>query len=415
MELIVQAVFFIISFIFLFNKDRFLSIFYFVLYVYMLPDEISCRYYPFLLPRTVVGNDVYVPFFIFCTTSLIALWLFLYRFADRKMVVQCVGKGTMVMWRKVVVYGILLYVFAYQGINIILAGDSINYFALTDLSYVASNPALHRAASISSLSRPLVLLLLVKFLNTKGAERNFSAILFAWGVIQNMYYSYQAGSRSSMLGLLMGIVFMFLADRKLNFKTIMLVGLLLFGGYQLTASAFQLRSGRSQIDRSNRYSILTQDYAGPEVNTIAVVKYHYVDPWELLKSQFLKTFPYVKYPYLYVTVGELFAPGVVNKTEGYGFYVLTEGYICAGQFGFFYNAIFIGGLLLYWRRLGRTNDSMFNRFILSFMMMSVFAVVRTQSNFMIRNTYMQIFPATIMYAWLMGVKIDLKRLFLRLR
>ena len=160
------------------------------------------------------------------------------------------------------------------------------------------------------------------------------------------------------------------------------------------------------------YAILQNDYAAPGQLTIAAIKYDAVDPVEVVMSNIWRTIPFADYPYLYVTMTEIFLPGLVDEANAMGFYTFTEGYMFCGMLGFIYNAIVVGWLLLYWRRIGRTNNKLFNLFVLSLMVSCFFGMVRAQTVWFVRYLWLSIIPMTILYSWFMGIKIDLKRLLL---
>lgn len=416
MEIIIQALIFAITFVMLFKRDRFCSIFYIILYIYLLPVEIMSGYIPFLL-REDFGDETYMPFYIFSSLSLLGFWLFVYVKSRTKKHNRCVGeinniKDT-VTGKVQFVYFIIISLLVAQAIIIALSFNDISYQNLAMVDYKKTRPLLVAGANMFMLSKHFSLLLLFRHMTASGAERKYTMFLFLWAIIQNLLYGTLAGSRSGLLAIVVAIVFAVYGFKKVSLKNFVkfgIIGVLIFVALQQVRN---FRSGGAVENEAVEYAILQNDYAAPAQLTLAAIKYDAVDPIEVLISNFSRSFPLANYPYLYVTMTEVFLPGLVDEANAMGFYIFSEGYMFGGILGFLYNAIVIGFFLMYWRRLGRTNNKLFNIFILSLMISCFFAMVRAQSVWFIRYLWLSVVPMAFLYSWFMNVKINYKKWLLR--
>lgn len=378
----------------------------------MLPVEIISGYFPFLL-RENFGNDTYLPYFTFSTLSLFGFWLFVFVKSRAKKVVNCVRNGiasnSRLTGKMKFVYVVIVSMLTIQAIIIAMSFNDISYQHLASVDYKRTRPLLIWGTTMFMFSKHISLLLLFKLITARGGERIFSMSLFLWAIFQNLLYGVLAGSRSGLLAIIVAIVFAVYGYRKVSLKNFIKFGIIVLLVLISLQQVRNLRKGSVESDEQE-YAILQNDYAAPGQLTIAAIKYDAIMPLEVMKSNICRSFPNVSYPYLYVTMTEIFLPGLVNEANSMGFYIFTEGYMFCGMLGFIYNAIVIGILVMYWRRMGRTNNNLFNIFILSLMISCFFGMVRAQSVWFIRYLWLSIIPMVILYSWFMNVKINYKNL-----
>lgn len=414
MELIIQTFLFVVTFILLFKRDRFCSLFYAALFIYLLPVEVMSGYLPFLL-RDDFGSETYMPFLIFSTLSLFGFWTYVYSRAKSKRTVSCVREVkysiTKNTRRVKFVYCLIIVLLLTQALVIALSFNDISYQNLISVDYKKTKPLLVAGTNLFMYSKYVSLLLLFKHLVSTGPERKLSLVLFLWSLGQNFLYGTLAGSRSGLLAIVLAIGFAIFGYQKVSLKNIIKLGAV---GFIVLVALQQVRNLRSEEAASEavEYAILQNDYAAPGQLTLAAIKYDAVDPIEVIVSNVCRSFPLASYPYLYLTMTEIFLPGMADEANSMGFYIFSEGYMFGGMLGFLYNAIVIGALLMYWRRMGRTNNILFNLFILSLMISCFFGMVRAQSVWFIRYLWLSIIPMVFLYSWFMNVTIDYKRLLL---
>lgn len=416
MELIIQAVFFVITFWMLFRRDRFCSIFYLILYIYMLPVEICSGYLPFLL-KIDFGKEVYYPFYVFSTLSIFTFWFFVYLKSKPHRNIYCIEElrqqRRMGSNRPILVYFIIICILLVQGAIIWLSFSDISYYNLTSVDYKKSHPLLIAGSVMFLISKPLVLLLFFKYLSSKLFERKFCMLLLLWAILQNFLYGTLAGSRSGILSIMVALLFAIYGYRRISLKNVIKVGTVGLVAIGVLQGVRSFRSEGGMDEKVEEYAILQNDYADPAMATLGAIKYEVIDPIEVISSNTTRIFPFIDYPYLYITVTEIFAPGIADEANAFGFYIFTEGYMFSGMIGFFYNAFVIGLLLLYWRRIGRTNNKLFNLYVLSLMISFFFAMVRAQSVWFIRNLWQFVIPMIILYSWFMNIKINYKKLLFK--
>lgn len=415
MELVVQTILFFVTFWLLFRRDRFCSIYYAALFLYMLPVEVICGYYPFLLKEDF-GSETYLPYYTFSTLSLLAFWIYVYINLNSKKVIRCITESKEYrcsgIGRIKLVYFIIFSLLAIQGVIIALSYNDISYQNLITVDYKKSRPLLVAGSTMFMISKYISLLLLFKYKTATGDERKKCLFLLIWALSQNFLYGTLAGSRSGLLAIMIAILFALYGHSKLSLKNIIKFGIISFVLLFSLQEVRNFRSGGSMESEMEEYAILQNDYAAPGQLTIAAIKYDTVDPVEVVLSNICRSVPFANYPYLYVTMTEIFMPGLVDEANAMGFYTFTEGYMFCGMLGFIYNAIVVGWLLLYWRRIGRTNNLLFNLFVLSLMVSCFFGMVRAQTVWFVRYLWLSIIPMTVLYSWFMGIKVDYKKLLL---
>lgn len=415
MELVIQIVFFLFTFVLLFRRDRFCSIFYAALYLYLLPVEVIYGYYPFLL-KDAFGKESYWPYYTFSSLSLFSFWLFVFFKVKSKKTIFCItemGVSTnSISDRAKMVYMIIICILLLQVITIGLSYNDISYQNLASVDYKKSRPLLVFGSFLFMVSKYFSLLILFKYKATKGVEKKFCLFLLLWSLFQNFLYGTLAGSRSGLLAIIIALIFAMYSYRKLTIKNIVKFGVLFLVLFLALQEVRNFRSGGAIDNDMEEYAILQNDYASPGQLTIAAIEYNAIDPIEVVSSNLCRIFPFVDYPYLYITMTEIFLPGLVDEANALGFYTFTEGYMFCGMLGFLYNALVVGGLLMYWRRMGRTNNKLFNLFILSLMISCFFSMVRAQSVWFIRYIWLTIMPMAILYSWFFNIKIYYKKLFL---
>jgi hypothetical protein len=140
----------------------------------------------------------------------------------------------------------------------------------------------------------------------------------------------------------------------------------------------------------------------------AAVAYNYVKPTEVILSNTANSMFKMNYPYLQMPITDMFAPGIATRSQGFGFYTFTEGYVFAGFYGFLYNGIVLGMLMTFWRSLAMTNSKKFNYFLLAIMGSMLINVIRGQSSYFIKYLYTFVLPSSLFYLALTKQQLSLR-------
>lgn len=378
-------------------KNRLFGLFCMVLYLYLLPTEITYRFFHHFADD-YWGRDVWYDFYGFVSLSLLSLFLFFSFSKSKNRVYNVVYKkkssNKWIGYGIVILFSIISSYYLFTNINLITyhslvengsEGYELNSITITD-TLVKSLPAF--------VILPLLTL----------EKKSILIKLFAiYNIMLFFSYAFITGNRSDMLGFFMILALLWLYGRELKLKQILIVGVsaLLF-----IYIATQMSSLRGIEDGGSlAETLLKQDYMAPAYNIIGVQAKNIVAPYAVVSSQILKMFPSMGGEWLYITISPKIFGVEFTASQSAGFHPFTEGYLFAGFFGFLYNGIIIGALLKLWNRFMQTNNKLFNRFMFALMGCLFFALIRAQSINFIRFIFFEFLPVSFIYAQLNNVSI----------
>jgi hypothetical protein len=149
-------------------------------------------------------------------------------------------------------------------------------------------------------------------------------------------------------------------------------------------------------------TLVYQDYYAPAHMLFAAISYHIIDPLLVVASNITNIIPEYGLPYLQFNITDVFNPGLTTRASSYAFYILTEGYLFCGDFGFIYNALVISAGIGLWRLMCSTRSSRFNALILPIMALDVTNLCRGQSAYFIKIIYFHTLPALLMIFFATG-------------
>lgn len=396
--LILQAILWAVSVYHLWKRNRFYSIFGMVLYLYLLPTEISYRFYPEFYDY-YWGATAWYTYFWYVTLSLLVLFIVLNHTVKPKRVYNVVRYKQWhfgrVVWLFVVSYSLLFTYLLYSNIGM------ISYQALVQNGAMGGEDTM--LTTIDALSKFLPAFAIFPIIAMKNSKWYLQ--LFAlYNIILSFVYNTISGSRSDILAVTVGLVLIWMYGRKIGLKQMLAIGGVAIVFLFVAGIAFTLRGGTN--DGTLAETLLMQDYSGPAYNILAVIGKDIISPILLIKSQFLKVFPLMGGEWMYIPIGKIAFPTVeMSGSQGMGFHPFAEGYLFAGFFGFVYNGLIVGWGLALWNRFMSTNDERFNRFMFAVMGSLFFALVREQTVWFIRYIYFSFIPAIYIYSRLCNVSI----------
>ena len=134
----------------------------------------------------------------------------------------------------------------------------------------------------------------------------------------------------------------------------------------------------------------------------------YVDFIEVITSNVSNTLFKLNYPYLQEPITEMINPGVANRSQGYAFYLFTEGFVFMGYLGFIYNAFMLYFGLSVWYRIQNSNNSYYSIVLISIMCTQFANIARSQSSYFYKDIYMFFFPVLILLFLCSGLRPRLK-------
>jgi hypothetical protein len=396
-----------IGIVFLIRRDIFLAAFFFALWLYTIFTQIGYVFFSTLVIRAgVYGRiDSFYEYWTFVALSLGLVFL--------GMVFLTAGKPqaqfSIVPWRipQIIVYfstALFLYLYfrAVSGI------ENVSYIGLTSETNILYG-------AVNDLLGIWVFALYARFKSycSSTSDRVITLGLLAVCGMTFFWYGVRTGDRSALLGLILGVVtYEIIPFRQKLWRyrgKILRVGLVL--GISLVflqrvaairhktelspADLLDFESGSQIYGIDNLESFVQQDYFAPSLTLFASQSFEYIDPDEVLRSNFFNTLIFFNYPTLGQTVGGLIMN--TTRTQGFAYYILTEGYNFLGTFGFIYNGLVITLGLALWRKLAASNNPDYNRYMYGLMVSLVLPVVRAQTSYFVKDMYVVFLPGMAIF------------------
>lgn len=245
--------------------------------------------------------------------------------------------------------------------------------------------------------------------------RRFSFVCFLICITFFLSVTIAAGTRSDILYFFVGVVFYeaspIINTLKYNKRKVIV---LLLAGVVVINLLMILLTLRTQSDKTSFSSfinsgsevssssdevlstkLLLQDYYSPSHTLFISMQYDFIDPIEVLKSNFSNSLILFKYPFL---TNSIIAKIGLNfeRAEGWSYHFFVEGYNAAGWFGIFYNAIFWNLGMAFWCLLVRSNNKEHNRALFSILCFLIVNTMRSQTCAFIQSFWMILIPALVL-------------------
>jgi hypothetical protein len=183
----------------------------------------------------------------------------------------------------------------------------------------------------------------------------------------------------------------------LNFKKIMglIIGSTIALVFMLILEKTRLQGNIEENDFDFVQKLLLKDYYAPAHMLYTVIHYDFIDPLFVLYSNFSNSFVLLNVDYLQIPVTELIAPGVANRSQGYAFYLFSEGYMFMGFMGFIYNGLMLMTGLSVWFTFYNTKNKYFNYLVFSLLSTQIANLARGQSSYFYKDIFVFLFPMLV--------------------
>lgn len=406
------SLFFLITFIVLVKRDIFIGGFYAFLYIYTIFSQIGYAYFPELsmLLNSYFGKALFYDYHYFVFLSFIAYFIVTYIYI-RVSNPLYKAKYRVVKKPKNMLFG--LYMMSYFiYLTITTFYFVVKYNELTYTSMPTGNYVL-----FGILFKNLTIFTYVHYAayrNTKPKTRKkVIFIFFLFSIILEFLIAIKIGSRTDIIALFLGIFFyeMYISVLQKNVKRklyiLLQLGILLIIGLNILE---QVRSVHNPNDDNLAKALLFKDYFAPGHILIASIHYNIVDPLKVILSNFYNSLVKMNYPYLQTDVGNMLIGESSSRSTGFAMYIFSEGYMFAGWLGFIYNGIIVSSGIILWRWLARSNNYLFNAFVLGLVATQLANMARSQSMYFIKDFYMIFIMAFILYYSMTGVRPMLRRM-----
>lgn len=383
---------------------------YVFLFIYGFFALLGYWYYPDFSKsiNAYFGSDEYLDYFIFYLVSLFLSFITFFLMS------AILSKRGMVLYRitqereNVGVYWI--YVFLY---SLFLSGLSLLFLRNYHLVDYSSAPSGDFGLLIA-LYKYLTVFCFVHyasiFLSRSSGilkPRRMVVLLTIASFTLEVFISAKIGSRTDLLALILGIVFLhlFKASRqgglkKLIFRVLVVVT-------PLMLMLFSMEYIREENARYNGLAeaIIFKDYFAPLHILFATMHYDLIDPINVIKSNFYNSLVMMGYPYLQTDIGNMLIEGSSSRSTGYAMHIFSEGYMFSGWSGVVYNSLVITIGVSIWRILSLSSSFSFNCFAIGLVAMQLANISRGQSMYFIKDLYLIFVPAIILFLSINGQRI----------
>ncbi len=412
MIIAIYTIFFLFSFPFIFTTNRLVGTAYGLLFLYSIFALVGYLYFPgqseFL--GAYFGDDVGYEAAYFITLSLggfFAINMVLYRRSaanarfDHRMNVVFSGQNY-----SVIMMGLLIAVFT--------TGLAYNFSELS--WFIAERESVPLAlGAFLFLFKTSVGILIVLYVAIRGKITPHFRRLIVPALIYMVLFLIAAvklGNRTDPAALVVGIIVFESMTRTITLRTVFLSATIIFLAIIGLSIVETFRYGDLQSQAPIADRIIRNDYFAPAHILFAAIAFGYVQPMEVIVSNFSNALIRFNYPYLQQPITDLFRPNVATRSAGYAFYVFSEGYVFMGFWGFLYNAIVPSLYLKLWNKIVCTNHPMVNNMINAILATMAINLVRGQTSYFIKYGYTFVLPVMLFAVALLGIRIRRRELSL---
>lgn len=410
-----EALVFLLGFKFIFSRDRFFGIFYLFLVVYALPAQVGYHYLGELSALTVgyFGPEVWYRASVFIILSLCMFWASFGLL--RRRISAVIPLQTIARRSRAVKKGALLATIAtaavltYEASYFVLNFADINWYTAQDEDFVAAKSGYYLFLFLIKLLVAVAITCYVLVRQRGGVlPRRLQLIVLALALAVFFAVALRLGNRTDLVAFSLGVAVFessrvaFTATRVLKAAVLCLIAFLLL------SSVESLRYTGGQEELGLAASLLLKDYYAPAHMLFAAMANGFIEPAQVIVSNFSNSLVMLHQPYLQEPITNLFRPGVATRSTGYAFYVLTEGYVFMGGAGFIYNGLVLLVGLSVWRKLARSNSKRLNEFLLAIMGCMLVNLVRGQSSYLVKYLYTFVMPGMILYCLLAGLAVKIR-------
>ncbi|VVE84400.1 hypothetical protein [Pandoraea sputorum] len=412
-----ETVLFGLGLAYIYPRDKMFGFYFVFLFIYGIFAQLGYHFFPEASEAIMAyfGDDVWLPSVLFITASLVSFvlaFVFLrpvfyglmaFRFSARPAAMPG-------LWRKLAL-GWLLATSAYMIGFVVLNGADLSWYSAQQDDLRSTAPALALLIFFVKIDVGTLVVLY------RLARQRVHLIphISPWlpFVVRGAFFlfiTFKLGNRTDVLACFLGLALMEMSQTRLSVRIMLRA---LFFGFLVVSLLLLIEATRySDSDVGppvpTSVKLLVKDYYPPAHMLFAAMAYDYVSPWEVIESNTSNAAILLGYPYLQETVTDLFRPDLATRSVGYAFYVLTEGFMFMGYWGFLYNGVVLIAGLCLWRRMATSDSREYNLLLLGLFGCMMVNVVRGQSSYFVKYLYMFVLPNALLYLSLVGMRIRLR-------
>jgi hypothetical protein len=397
------TVFIFFSAIHIIKKNVLFGILYTFLFIYSIFAQIGYCFFPELseLISAFFGKKYFYIFYTYNFLSFLLFYILFYFYFDR---IANFKKYTIVHEKKVSLFlSFIIFIFFYYSyllLYLIANFNDINYQNASDPIFLENSTIFYKIFAIfykSLVGYGIIFYVQLrsKFVYNKISYFSVSALKFLnlLNILFLFVISTKIGSRTDILAFIIGII-IFESLNGLTKKTLIFLSFTF-----IFVTIFLLFLEQNRLGEVNSIKevtltekIILKDYFAPAHLLFTAMNYNFIDPLLVLKSNFANSLILLNVDYLQMPITELIAPGVANRSQGFAFYLFTEGYLFMGFSGFIYNAFMLLCGLVIWYIIYNSNLKPYRIMILTIMCTQVANLARSQSSYFYKDILVIFIP-----------------------
>jgi len=424
----ILGLFFILTSFYIWRKSQIFFLFYFVLFAYTFFTQIGYLLYPEYLSLVshyqYYGEEAFIPYWIYIFLSFVSIFLMFAIFYHKKYRTKLSIKVKTLPKKPANFLYTILILFYESVLTIFLIKNYAN------LSYL--NQGLLKGNKIwfylFSLGGVVLLSLFCKIYMEYGRKKKiYYFVLFFVLLSIFSLTAIRSGQRIEVMEALLGFaasLWYLFRDKirfegwKLKYTFVILIiffigisfsqGIRMTRGHDESQEAFftSLKSLETYLSIFFLENLIFQDWLCPSLTLMTSIERNIIFPGKVIESNLTILIPFISHESLGGILSRIIDP---EGIQGYGYYILTEGYNFIGFFGFVYSSfIFVIGLRLLGSFFANTNDKLFNAFMYGIMGFSAIYVVRGgQTIVFLKGLYLYFLPAIILFILMSNKKVYL--------
>ena len=397
-------------------KANVLAFFYICsLYLYSIPGLISYYFFPGINnPKTNFGVKYWYGYYLFILFSFVCYGM-MSLFFSRKRSFLCFS---IKLDKNIKKYFPIITVIVICLITLFQVYVMIRYRSILSWENIANESFMksHRIIWINniifkiSIGNNIVLWGIIRGKAQNKKLNNSLTIIFLVNLLVATSYATFTGNRTDLVATFLGLLMIEVSYgyfcKKNIFKYFLAFIVAVVGMVLIERARGSLSPNGSEYGFLVR--LLGKDYNGPIQMFFTAVRFEYINPLEVVKSNVCNSLVRMNYPYLQYGLTEMIDPGVATRSAGYAFYSMTEGFLFMGYWGILYNGFVFAFWIYIWWKIASTNDKEYNTVVLGCMGAQMINLVRGQTSYFIKYFYLGIIFQIVLYVFLTGKRPALR-------
>jgi len=426
------TIFVILSSCYIWKKSRTFFVCYIILFLYTIFSQLGYLfykdYYQLFTEIPYFSKEIFIQYSCYISLSLLAIFTIFIFFYNKN---KEIGVSLQIKNKERKSKN-LLYISLILLINIVeiyFLVKNFNTLSYGNQATLKSNKIWFYIFAINGIT---ILSLIAKFKMTRNIQTKIVyTIILLITLSTFLITSIKAGQRIEMLGTLTGIAIFFLfyqkemqkqqsKKRKRHLIFISITIIVIIGFFQA------VRSNREEISNINDVplaltktetytrildpqDVIFQDWFAPSLSLATSIEKNIIIPKTVIESNIRVLIPFIDHKTLGESISRIIAP---KSNQGFGYYILTEGYNLMGFLGFIYSAIvFTFGIFLLEKFFSNTENIIFNSYMAGIIGVASLDIIRGgQIIIFFKILYLYFLPAIILFWLLSNKKIYISKL-----